>query len=380
MSVYLDNSATSFPKPECVIEAMNHYFHDIGANAGRSAHKKAQEAARMVFEAREAVARLINTPDSSRVAFTAGTTEGLNITIPGLLNEGDEVITTSMEHNSVMRPIRYLEKTKGIKVTVVQCSPQGLLDPDDVKKSVTDRTKLIVTTAKSNAFGTLIPLKDVGGIARDHGIPYCVDAAQAMGVVPVDVQRDCIDILAFSGHKGLMGPQGIGSLYVREGLKPAPIKRGGTGSNSREEIHPDFMPDVYESGTPNLIGIAGFGAAVEFILNETVEVIFTKEQELSAYMYDSVRGLAFLDLYGPLSVDEQMTVLPFNVKGKTASEVGDIFDRDYDIACRCGLHCAPSAHKTIGTFPDGCVRISLGFYNAKEDIDILCKALQEITA
>lgn len=380
MTVYLDNSATSFPKPDCVIEAMEYYFHKIGANAGRSAHARAQEASRMVFEAREAVAQLINAPDSSRVAFTAGTTEGLNIAVMGLLETGDHVITTSMEHNSVMRPLRYLEEERDITVDVVQCSPQGLLDPDDVRRNITDKTKLIITTAKSNAFGTVMPFRDVGRIAHDHGIPYCVDAAQALGVIPINVETDFIDMLAFSGHKGIMGPQGIGCFYVREGIDPAPIKRGGTGSNSREEIHPDFMPDIYESGTPNLIGIAGLGAAVRFILRETVAAVCSRARELSSCMYEAAREIDALTLYGPLSADVQMTVLPFNMKGRAASEIGDILNRDYGIASRCGLHCAPSAHKTAGTFPDGCVRISTGFFNTQEDIDVLCMALREITA
>ena len=378
MAIYFDNAATSYPKPSCVMEAMRHYFERIGANSGRSAHRLAHEASKLVFEARESIAELIGAKDSSRVVFTQNATEGLNLTILGLLNGGNQVITTSMEHNSVMRPLRWLERTKRVKVQVVKCSPDGVLDPNDIKRKINLKTKLIIATHASNVIGTIIPIREIGKLAKEYEIPFLVDAAQTAGCLPIDVDKDCIDLIAFSGHKELLGPQGTGCLWIREGIEPTPLKFGGTGSRSASELQPDFLPDKCESGTLNLIGIAGLGASVKFILDKGVEVIRDAGKELTQYLLHKLGGVDSLIIYGPKKGELQVPVVSINVVGMEPSEVGYLLDKCYDIAVRVGLHCAPRAHKTMGTFPRGTVRISLGLFNTKDEIDKLCDALAEI--
>jgi len=378
MDIYLDNAATSYPKPKCVIEAMKHYFDDIGANSGRAAYKRAQDASRMVFEARERIAKLIGAKDSSRIIFTSNATEGLNTVILGSLKEGNQVVITSMEHNSVMRPLRFLEESRGIKIDIAGCTTEGVLEPEEMERKITRDTKLIITTSASNVLGTIISVSEVGRIAREHNIPFLVDGAQTVGNVPINVEKNEIDILAFSGHKGLLGPQGTGCLYIRQGMEFSSLKFGGTGSWSELEIQPDFLPDRYESGTLNLIGIAGLSAGVKFLLDEGVVNIRKKEQELTDYLLLRLKDIDGIVIYGPKDSSKQTSVVSINIKGMETSEVGDILDRDYNIAVRCGLHCAPCAHKTMGTFPQGTVRISLGYFNTKEDIDYLYDALRMI--
>lgn len=373
--IYLDNAATSYPKPSCVIDAMRDYFENIGANAGRSAHRRAQEASRMVFEVRERVSKLIGAKDSSRIIFTSNATEGLNMTIIGSLKKGNRVLTTSMEHNSVMRPLRFLEKLRGIKIDTAKCLQEGFLDPDDIKRMIHKDTKLIVSTSASNVVGTIIPVSEVSRIAREHHIPFLVDGAQTVGSIPINVENDKIDILAFSGHKGLLGPQGTGCLYIRKGIELPPLKHGGTGSWSEFEIQPNFLPDKYESGTLNLIGIAGLGAGVEFLLDEEVANIRKKEQELTDYLLLKLKLIDGIVIYGPKESSKQTSVVSINIKDRDPSKVGEMLDREFNIGVRCGLHCAPSAHKTVGTFPQGTIRISLGYFNTKEDVDYLDEAL-----
>lgn len=379
MGIYLDNAATSYPKPDCVIKAMEGYFKNIGANAGRSAYKAAQETSRIVFEARENAAKLIGTKDSSRVVFTSNATEGLNLAILGLLREGDRVITSSMEHNSVMRPLRYLEKTKGIKISIVKCLSEGELDVLDIKKKITGKTKLIVVTGASNVTGTIMPVAEIGRIAREHNITFLVDSAQIAGCLPIDVEKSNIDLLAFSGHKGLLGPQGTGCLYISDKVKlPIPLKFGGTGSHSDSEVQPDFLPDKYESGTLNLIGIAGLGAGVDFILKEKVNNIRKKLEILTEYLIVEVKKIKGIKIYGVTNPSRRTAVISLNIKEKASSDVCEILDRKYGIAVRGGLHCSPAAHRTIGSFPEGTVRVSIGYFNTEQEIDCLIKALHNI--
>ncbi len=379
MGLYLDNAATSYPKPACVVEAMRDYAERVGASSGRSAHRPAQEASRIVFEARESVARLIGSGDSSRVIFTSNATEGLNIAIFGLLDEGDRVVTTSMEHNSVMRPLRHLEKTRSVGIDVVSCSPKGELDPDDVRRMIGKATRLIVLTSASNVCGTLMPVGDVAKLARERGVCLLVDAAQTVGCVPMDVTGDSLDLVAFSGHKGLLGPQGTGCLYVGEGVELRPLYYGGTGSLSEHETQPDFLPDRFESGTPNIVGIAGLGAAVKFILDRGVDRIRAEEQRLTGYLLDRMDRIDGVAVHGQKDPGLQVGVISMNIAGMDPSEVGYALDARYDIAVRVGLHCAPGAHRTLGTFPDGTVRISPGLFTSTDDVDFLCSALSEIS-
>ncbi|UCE19277.1 MAG: aminotransferase class V-fold PLP-dependent enzyme [Gemmatimonadota bacterium] len=379
MGVYFDNAATSYPKPERVIEAMRDYFLNVGANSGRSAYHHAQEASRIVFETRECVAQLIGAKDSSRVIFTSNATEGLNMAIMGILNEGDEVVTTSMEHNSVMRPLRYVEQTRSVRIKTVQCSQKGELDPDDVKRNIGLQTKLIVMTSASNVTGTLFPVSEVSRMAREFEIPMLIDAAQTSGCVPLDVTKDVFDVVAFSGHKGLLGPQGTGCLYIREGIDLRPIRYGGTGSHSEFEFQPDFLPDRYESGTLNVIGIAGLGAAVNYLLEKGVENVRAGEEQLMESLLDTISHMEDVTVYGTGDSRYRTGVLSITIDGMEPSEVGYELDAHYDIALRVGLHCSPAAHKTIGTFPEGTIRISLGPFNTEDDINLLCNALDEIT-
>lgn len=380
MAIYLDNAATSYPKPKCVIEAMHKYFEDVGANCGRSAHKNSQEASRIVFEARESLARLIGATDSSRIIFTSNATEALNTAILGVLKEGDEVIASSMEHNSVMRPLRFLEDSRSVVINVVQCSQEGELDPDDVRKMITSRTKLIVITSASNVTGTIMPIREIGKIAREHDIPFLVDAAQTAGCVPLNVTTDPLDIVAFSGHKGILGPQGTGCLYMKEGIDLQPLRFGGTGSRSEFESQPDFLPDQYESGTLNTIGIAGLGAAVNYIRNRSVDSIGAEGQRLTGILLERLSQIDKVTVYGPGDAKGQTGVISITIDGMDPSEVGLELDSRYDIATRVGLHCSPAAHRTLGTFPHGTVRISIGPFNSEDDVDILCGSIEEIAA
>jgi cysteine desulfurase family protein len=378
MDIYLDNAATSFPKPPSVLEAMKKFFFEVGANAGRSAYRNAQQSSRMVFETRESIAQLIGAADSSRIIFTSNATESLNIAIMGILKEGDHVITSSIEHNSVMRPLRFLEKTRGITVNLAQCLPTGELDPDEVKRSIKENTKLIIATSASNVIGTILPIAEIGEIARAQHIPFLVDGAQTVGSNPINVEKENIDLLAFSGHKALLGPQGTGCLYIRDCIDLSFFKLGGTGSASDSDTQPEFLPDRFESGTLNLIGIAGLKAAVDFVLEQGIGEIRKKEKEITEYLLYRLLEMKQVALFGPKDSNRRMPVISISTGERDISEVGRILDSEFHIAVRCGLQCSPQCHKTIGTFPTGTLRISPGYFSKKEEIDALIAALKEI--
>jgi cysteine desulfurase family protein len=369
--IYFDNAATSWPKPPCVAEAMVHFLDQVGANPGRAAHRRAVEAGRIVYEAREAVAELFNAPDPLRVVFGLNVTEALNLALRGLLRPGDHVVTSSMEHNSVMRPLRALER-RGVELTVVRCSPGGFLDPADVQAAIQPNTTMIVLSHASNVVGTLLPLTDVSHIVRQRDLLLLVDAAQTGGAYPVDVQTDGIDLLAFTGHKSLCGPMGTGGLIVGERVdvgRIEPLKRGGTGSRSEFEEQPDFLPDMCESGTPNAVGLAGLAAGVRWVLGRGVEAIRAHEQALTRRLIEGLGTIPGVTVYGGLDAIRQTATVSFNVAGLEPSEVGLRLDDEYGVMCRVGLHCAPAAHKTIGTFPGGAVRFGLGIFNTVDEVD-----------
>lgn len=380
MDSYLDNAATSFPKPAVVLEAMKEFFCEIGANSGRSSYERAQRSSRMVFKTRESIAQLIGAADSSRIIFTSNATESLNIALLGMLKDGDHVITSSIEHNSVMRPLRYLEKNRGIRVHTVQCSSTGELDPDDIRRSIKKETRLIVTTSASNVVGTIVPIAEIGEIAGKHDIPFLVDGAQTVGSKPVEVEKEHIGLLAFSGHKGLLGPQGTGCLYIGKGIYPAAFKLGGTGSASDSDEQPEFLPDRFESGTLNLIGIAGLRAAVEFILETGVEEIGKKETKMTDYLLNRLSAMKQVSVLGPHDSTRRMPVISITTKGKDIAEVGRRLDTDFHIGVRCGLQCSPHCHRTIGTFPQGTIRISPGYFTTTEELDGVVAALHGILA
>lgn len=368
--VYLDNAATSWPKPPGVSEAMTRYMTEIGANPGRSGHRLAVAAARTVYDAREAVAELLHAPDPLRVVFGANATEALNLALNGLLRPGDHAVTGSMEHNSVMRPLRALER-KGVQVTVVRCSPKGMLDPADLEAAVRPNTRLIVLTHASNVTGTLLPIAEAGRIARERDILLLVDAAQTAGAYAIDMQADGIDLLAFSGHKSLCGPMGTGGLIVGDRVDVrllTPLKRGGTGSRSEHEEQPEFLPDLCESGTPNAVGLAGLAAGVRWILAQGVNRIRAHELSLTALLLTGLAGTPGVAVQGSGDARRQTATVSFTVTGLEPSEVGLRLDDEYEIMCRVGLHCAPAAHRTLGTFPTGTVRFGLGAFNTAEDV------------
>ncbi len=378
--IYLDNAATSFPKPPQVVEAIVHFLTEIGANAGRSGHRLSIEAGRIVYETREALAELFNISDPLRIVFGHNVTEMINLVLTGFLRPGDHVVTSSMEHNSVMRPLRALER-EGVEVSVVQCSREGFLDPADLEKALRPNTRLIVLNHASNVTGTILPVKEAGWIARQRGIFLLVDAAQTAGAYPIDAEADGIDFLAFTGHKGLFGPTGTGGLYIGprvplEELKP--LKRGGTGSRSELEEQPDFLPDKYESGTQNAAGLAGLKAGVRFILEKGVEEIRRHELELTALLLEGLSSIERVKLYGPADLSMRVGIISFNIEGMEPSDVALALDVEFGIMCRPGLHCAPSAHRTIGTFPKGTVRFSVGFFNTKEDVEKAIEAVKKL--
>ena len=379
--IYLDNAATSYPKPPQVAEAMLHFMNDVGANPGRSGHRLAVDAGRVMYEAREAVAELFNAPDPMRVVFGLNVTEALNLALRGLLRPGDHVVTSSMEHNSMMRPLRALERA-GVEVTVVRCSPEGFLDPDDVERALRPNTTLIAINHASNVVGTLLPVAEVGRIARRRGLLLLVDAAQTAGAYPIDMEADGIDLLAFTGHKSLYGPMGTGGLVIGERVDPTrllPLKRGGTGSHSEHEDQPDFLPDRYESGTPNAVGLAGLAAGVRWVLEQGVGAIRAHELSLTRQLIAGLRETPGVTLYGPIDAERRMAVVSFNVAAMDPAAVGLRLDDEHGIMCRVGLHCAPAAHKTIGTFPVGTVRFGLGAFNTADEVRAVIRAVRKLS-
>ncbi len=380
MSIYLDNAATSWPKPEPVIHAMKQFNDLIGSNPGRSGHHSSIDAGRILFNTREILAQLFGVSDPLRIAFTSNITHSLNIVILGLLQPGDHVITTSIEHNAVMRPLRELE-TRGVELTIIECGRSGMLDPEKIHKLIKPNTKLMISTHASNVSGTILPIAEIGKITSEYGIPFCVDSAQTAGILDIDVEKSNIDILCFTGHKGLYGPMGTGGLYIKKDLERTirPLMFGGTGSRSEFEIQPDFMPDKYESGTLNTIGIAGLYAGVKFITDTGIEKIRTKENVLLKRFLDGISELKNIILYGTDEEKDRVAVSSFNIEGLSPSDTSFFLDEKYGILTRPGLHCAPSAHKTIGTFPTGTNRISFGYFNTDEEIDAAIKAIYEIS-
>jgi cysteine desulfurase family protein len=379
--VYFDNAATSWPKPESVYKAMDHFMREVGANPGRSGHKMSVEAERIVLNARELLAEIFGVDDSSRIIHTFNTTDSLNVGIKCLLRKGDHAITSSFEHNSVIRPLRQLEQHGVIELTVVPCTKEGFLNPADVEKSIRPNTRLVSIIHASNVTGTLMPVEEIGEIISKYdGVYYMVDAAQTAGVIPIDVNQLKVDLLAFPGHKSLLGPQGTGGLYIKEGLEEImpSFKEGGTGSLSEQEVHPDFMPDKYESGTKNTVGLAGLAAGVEFVMQTGVENIHKHDSELTEQLLEGLQKIDGITIYGPQDPQRQTSVVSININGLRSNEVGFCLDQQYGIMSRVGLHCGPLAHKTMGTAPDGTVRLSMGYFNTPEEVDYVCKSVSKI--
>jgi cysteine desulfurase/selenocysteine lyase len=375
MSIYLDNAATSFPKPEPVYQAVMHAMREIGASPGRGGHRLSLEASRIMFQAREAAASLLGAPDSSRIIFTHSATEALNMALRGILVPGDHVVTSSMEHNSLARPLHLLEQ-QGVALTVVQAGPDGVIDPADIRRALNPRTRMIAIGHVSNVSGTIQPIDRISAISREAGALFLLDAAQSAGNVTIDVIASSIDLLAAPGHKGLYGPQGTGLLYVAPHVSLRPLLSGGTGTNSTSEDQPLEMPDGFESGTHNLPGIAGLKAGIEFVMEQGAAVIGAHERGLVTYAIERLQGLPQITLYGPTDPDLRGAVLSFTISGRDSAAVAFELDRRFDIAVRSGLHCAPRAHRSLGTFPDGTVRMSPGWFTTRDDIASFCDAVE----
>lgn len=377
-TVYLDNAATSFPKPESVYTAMDHFNRNLGGNPGRGSHQATRSAGSVVLESRENLAGLFNVADYSRIAFAMNITEAINLALKGILLPGDHVITSSMEHNAVARPLHVLSAF-GVEWTQVSCSGDGSLDPEDIRRAIRPNTRLICLLHASNLTGTIMPIREIGKIARENGVIFMVDSAQTAGVLPLDVEEQNIDILTFTGHKALLGPQGTGGLYVRPGIIIKPLKEGGTGSLSESLVHPDYMPDRLESGTLNTPGIAGLAAGVSFIRNNGLENIRLHEVKLMQALLDGLREIQGVKVYGPEEPAKRVAVVAFNIKDRDCGDVSMNLDLRFGIISRSGLHCAPLAHQTIGTFESGSCRLSPGFFNTMEDIEHAVKAISELS-
>ena len=378
-SIYLDNAATSFPKPPEVAETMHRLIREISLSPGRSAHRFSLAASRVIFEARELVADFFGCPDSSRVVFTSNVTEALNVGIFGLLTPGDRVLTTGMEHNSVMRPLRHLEKTRGIHLEILPAtSTGGGIDPDDIPRRLGKKTRLIIINHVSNVTGAMADLAAIG--KRKGGALLMVDAAQSAGVFPLDMEEMGIDFLAFTGHKGLFGPTGTGGFLLRKGLMAQPLKMGGTGSNSEYEEQPQLMPDCHESGTPNTLGICGLAAGLEFIKKTGRETIRRHEEDLTRLLLAGLGRIPGLTVHGPKAGTGRGAAVSLTMAGRSVADLALLFDRRYGIMTRAGLHCAPAAHRSIGTFPQGTLRLSPGFFNTEAEIQAVLAALDQISA
>lgn len=376
--IYLDNAATSFPKPESVYTEMEKCMRTYCANPGRGSHAMSVQSALSVIKTRENIAKLLHVNNYLNICLTKNATEALNIAICGCLSKGDHVITTCMEHNSVLRPLKTLEKFNGIKIKIVGGDDLGRIDPEQIKKSITKKTRLIVCTLSSNVNGIIMPIQEISKIASDNGIIFLLDASQGMGSINIDLSKMYASMVAFPGHKGLMGPQGTGGLYIAPNVTLKPLMSGGTGSKSEIMFQPDMMPDKFESGTLNTPGIVGLGAGVEFIEKTGTNFIRAKKDELIRRLHNGISQNRNIKMYSPENAKENSGIVAFNIKGVDSTEISYSLDKKYNIACRAGLHCAPLAHYHFETQKSGIVRLSVGYFNTISDIDNTILAVYKI--
>lgn len=379
MAIYFDNSATSFPKPAAVVQAVTDALQSGAGNPGRGAHGSSLAAGRLVLAAREAVAGLFGVSDPARIVFTANATEALNLALFGLLEPGDRVVTTTMEHNAVTRPLRALQD-RGVTVTKVPGGADGFVAPERLKAACAEDPRMLVMTHCSNVTGTVQAVEEIGPWCRQRGILLLVDAAQSAGLLPLNAPACGVDLLAAPGHKGLLGPQGTGFLYLREGLCPRPLLYGGTGGNSHSDLPPDHLPERLEAGTLNTHGLAGLLAGIAFLQEEGLPAVRAREMELTGQLLEGLAGIAGVQVYGSDHRTRRGGAVSFNLAGRDPAEVGFLLEHDHDILVRVGLHCAPDAHRTIGTFPRGTVRVSPGYFSTAEEIDHLLSSVAAIVS
>lgn len=377
--MYLDNAATSYPKPEKVYEAVLHAMRDVGASPGRGGYRRSLEAGRILFQAREAAAGFFSIADSARIIFTHNATGALNLALQGTLVSGDHVITTSMEHNSLLRPL-YALRNSGIELSIVPAAPDGVVSVEDIRRAVRLNTRMIAVSHVSNVCGAIQPVQQVAGLCREAGALFLVDAAQSAGHLPIDVERCGIDLLAVPGHKGLLGPVGTGLLYAGAHVPLRPVVQGGTGSHSTAEEQPQVMPDSFEAGTHNLPGIAGLLAGIEFIREQGLPALFQHEQALLKQAEQALKNIPGVTIYGPEDSSDRCSVLSFTASGVDSSLLAAELDHGFNIAVRSGLHCAPLAHRTLGTLPGGTVRVSPGWFTTREEIAFFSDAVVQCVA
>jgi cysteine desulfurase family protein len=375
---YFDHAASSWPKPPAVLEAMKHCVEDYGANPGRGSHKMAVRASRALFETRNHLSQLFNIYNPNDISFSLNTSMALNQAIKGFLKTGDHVISTSIEHNSVRRPLEFLRSKIGIDITYLKTDEKGMLDPIQVQSAMNSQTKLVVCTHGSNLLGSIIPVADIAEITHRGGARLLVDAAQTAGTTEIDIEALGIDMLAFPGHKGLLGPQGTGGLYIHPELELEPLIHGGTGSKSEDVDMPHIRPDRYEGGTPNTVGIAGLNEGVKFVLNETVRKIHNKEWELTQHLMSGLLSIPDIRILGPELNEDRTGIVAFVIPHIDASEMSFILDQSFNVAVRAGYHCTPLAHETAGTLTEGAVRASVGYSTTQEDVEYLIMAVKEI--
>lgn len=376
--IYLDNAATSFPKPEKVYDEIIRCMREYCANPGRGGHSMAIESGKAVMQAREDISNFFNINNPLQLCFTKNATEALNIAIKGYLNQGDHVITTSMEHNSVIRPLKTLERDLEIEITIIKGDEYGEIDAADIRKNIKSNTKLIISTLSSNVNGIILPVTEIGKIASESKIAFMLDASQGAGSIKIDVEEMNISMLAFPGHKGLLGPQGTGGLYVGNGIGLKSIYQGGTGSNSEMVYQPEYMPDLHESGTLNTPGIIGLGCGIGFINNFGIDNLAKYKHILVKRLFEGISDVNGIKIYSKNSIENNSGIIAFNFMDVESTEVSYVLDKVYEIASRAGLHCAPLAHETLGTVKSGIVRLSVGCFNTIEEIDSTVKAIKEI--
>jgi cysteine desulfurase family protein len=377
--LYFDNAASSWPKPPAVLEAMQTCMLEYTANPGRGSHRMAVQASRALFETRKHAAKLFGVKNPNDISFALNTTHALNQAIKGYVRDGDHVICTSIEHNSVRRPLEFLRKSKNITITYVKNNERGELDVKDVEEAITAKTSLVIVNHSSNLFGSIMPIHEIGGVCRRRGVKLLVDAAQSAGVLPIDVVAMNVDMLAFPGHKGLLGPQGTGGLYIDPNLELEPLLHGGTGSQSEEMDQPKVRPDRYEGGTQNTVGCAGLNEGIKFVLQETVEKIHLREFYLTQKLMEGLMGIEGLSILGPELGQNKTGIVSFNLGSVDSSELAFILDQTFHIAVRAGFHCTPLSHETAGTLATGAVRASVGYFTKDEEVDAMIAAMKEIS-
>ncbi len=376
--IYLDNAATSWPKPEIVYQTMDQFLREKGGNPGHGSHSLAEAASKVISETRLQVARFLHVPETDRIVFTLNCTDSINIALKGLLKPGDQIIISSLEHNAVMRPLNKLVE-KGVEIICVPVSREtGYCQVHEIEKAITPKTRIIEMIHASNINGVIQPVEEYGNLARRYGLVFMVDAAQSAGHISIDVQNANIDLLAFSGHKGTLGPPGVGALYISPRISLETIREGGTGSVSESDSQPEKLPDKFESGTLNSVGIAGLGAGIKFILEKGLNNIVKHENDLIQQLIEGLSVIPGIQIYKAMDGAVQVPVVSINIDGYDPGEVGVILDQAFEIKVRTGLHCSPAAHKSIGTYPKGTIRLSPGYFSTEGEIEITLQVIRKI--